>query len=58
MELTSVFGMELVEMRSRGNNAGQLDLQNAIKQSSIKNSQALHEGEDDNLPNKSQKTKG
>ncbi|KAA1098412.1 hypothetical protein PGT21_034946 [Puccinia graminis f. sp. tritici] len=57
-ELTSVFGMELVEMRSRGNNAGQLDLQNAIKQSSMKNSQALHDGEDDNLPSKSQKTKG
>ncbi|OAV93349.1 hypothetical protein PTTG_12169 [Puccinia triticina 1-1 BBBD Race 1] len=54
IELTSVFGMELVEMRSRGCNAGQVDLQNTIKRHSMKNSQA---NEDEDVPMKSQKGK-
>ncbi|KAH9464878.1 hypothetical protein MJO29_001452 [Puccinia striiformis f. sp. tritici] len=56
IELTSVFGMELVEMRSRGHNAGQVDLQNAIERQAVKSSQAVQNG-DDEPPSKSQKSK-
>ncbi|KNZ49228.1 hypothetical protein VP01_513g5 [Puccinia sorghi] len=58
VELTSVFGMELVEMRARGFNAGEVLLQSQLKRQSLKNSQAAHDGEDDDLPSKSQKVKG
>jgi len=58
VELTAAFGMELVEMRARGFNAGEVLLQSQLKRQSLKNSQAAHDGEDDDPPSKSQKVKG
>jgi hypothetical protein len=58
VELTSVFGMELVELRARGYNPGEVVLQNELKRQSQKNSQAPRDGEDEDLPTKSNKGKG
>ncbi|PLW05218.1 hypothetical protein PCASD_25340 [Puccinia coronata f. sp. avenae] len=57
VELTSVFGMELVELRARGYNPGEVVLQNELKRQSQKNSQAPRDGEDEDLPTKSNKGK-